>query len=131
LRDYVDSDIRGKASEARVRAYLLENGYVTSTPDCDTKYDLVVEVGGGLLKIQVKRGYADGSRDDTLRVNMYDQNQNGQANDVYETDDVDAFVIHDPINNELYWLWFDEAPSSELRRKFDSLTKHKITHKLD
>ena len=126
----MDSDIRGKASEAHSRAHLLENGYVTSTPDADCKYDLVVDYNGDLLKVQVKRGYADGSRDDTLRVNMYDQNQNGVPNDAYEEDDVDAFIVHDPINVRLYWLWFDECPSSEIRRKYSSLSKHLIGKKL-
>jgi len=126
----VDSDIRGKASEARARAYLLEQGYVTSTPDADCKYDLVVDYQADLLKVQVKRGFADGSREDTLRVNMYDQNPQGVSNDSYEADDVDAFIVHDPVNNELYWLWYDEAPSSELRRKYGSLSEDLIGKKL-
>jgi hypothetical protein len=48
----------------------------------------------------------------------------------YGPSEVDAFAVYDPINEEVYWLWFDEAPATELRRKYNSLREHTVEHKL-
>lgn len=47
----------------------------------------------------------------------------------YNADDVDAFAVYDPVNDRVYWLWFDEAPATESRRKYHSLSEHTTERK--
>jgi len=81
---------------------------------------------------QVKRGFED-SRDETLRVNVMDsvhKRQTEYESVTYSKESVDAFAIFDPINDRVYWLWFDEAPSTELKRKYNSLREHTVECKM-
>ena len=111
---------------------LLKLGYTVSVPEVPCRYDLVVDLGDQLVRTQVKRGFTD-SREDTLRVNLTGSVHKGGTSYesvTYEREDIGAFAIHDPINDRVYWLWFEEAPATELRRKYNSLLAQTIDCKL-
>ncbi|WP_435116739.1 group I intron-associated PD-(D/E)XK endonuclease [Halolamina sp. C58] len=122
----------GAVSEQVVAARLLRAGFNVSEPRVPCQYDVIVDLDGELTKTQIKRGFAD-SRPETLRVNMMGSIHDGGTSYesvTYDSAHVDAFAVHDPINEEVYWLWFDEAPTTELRRKYNSLLAHTIDRKL-
>ena len=51
----LSSQQKGIATEITVAAYLLQLGYNVSQPFCqDSKYDLIVDANGKLLRLQVK-----------------------------------------------------------------------------
>lgn len=53
----IDTNIRGTITELKCKAYFLELGYLTSTPDSPTRYDFILDTGEKLLKIQVKTSH--------------------------------------------------------------------------
>lgn len=123
----------GRASELDIQRILTEIGFIVCEPVRECAYDIAVEVNGDLRKVQIKRGFACQDRNDTLRINLY---RNGRSHEgekrPYESHEVDAFIIHNPIpeEDEYYWLWFDETPEMEMKRKFDTLRDHKLEEKL-
>ncbi|WP_246987606.1 group I intron-associated PD-(D/E)XK endonuclease [Halorientalis marina] len=122
----------GAVAENIVSTRLIQAGYNVAEPRIPCQYDLIVDIDGNLTKTQVKRGFED-SREETLRVNMMGSVHKGQTkyeSVKYDSEQVDAFAIYDPINDLVYWLWFDEAPATELRRKYNSLLAHRLDCKL-
>lgn len=123
----------GRASELEVQRILTEAGFIVCEPVRECAYDIAVEVNGDLRKVQIKRGFACQDRDDTLRINLY---RNGRAHEgekrPYEANEIDAFIVHNtvPEEDEYYWLWFDETPEMEMKRKFETLREHKLDEKL-
>ncbi|GAA0191956.1 group I intron-associated PD-(D/E)XK endonuclease [Halobaculum roseum] len=122
----------GAVAETIVSTRLIRAGFNVARPEIPCRYDLVVDLDGDLVRTQVKRGFED-SRDETLRVNLLGSVHKGATeyeSVQYTADDIDAFAIYDPINDTVYWLWFEEAPATELRRKYNSLVEHTLGRKL-
>jgi hypothetical protein len=122
----------GEVAENIVATELLRAGYNVAEPKIPCQYDLLVDIDGEFIRTQIKRGFED-SREDTLRVNLTGSVHKGGTeyeSVKYSADDIDAFSIFDPVNDNVYWLWFDEAPTTELRRKYNSLLEHRVEHKL-
>ncbi|WP_096390832.1 group I intron-associated PD-(D/E)XK endonuclease [Halopenitus persicus] len=127
------SNRAGEVAENIVSTKLLRLGYNVAEPRIPCPYDVIADLDDQLVKVQVKRGFDDSSRDETLRVNLLGSIHKGGTeykSVKYQPDEVDSFAIYDPIQDEVYWLWFDEAPSTELRRKYTSLRRHRIEQKL-
>lgn len=125
--------INGKIAEQLVICRLLDMGFIVSQPVLRCQYDILVDLNGQIIKIQIKRGFDDGSRPDTLRENLLGTvytGGDGNRDVQYSNDEVDAFAIYDPREEEIYWLWFDEAPNTELRRKYRTMKQHRINEKL-
>jgi hypothetical protein len=130
--DDISPNRAGAVAEQIVSTRLIQSGYNVAEPEIPCQYDLIVDTGEELVRTQVKRGCAD-SRDQTLRVNMMGSVHKGGTeykSVKYEADKIDAFAIFDPVNDRVYWLWFEEAPSTELRRKYNSLLEHTLERKL-
>jgi hypothetical protein len=126
------SNRAGAVAEHIVATRLLRAGCNVSIPEIPCQYDLVVDTGDQLVRTQVKRGFED-SRDATLRVNLMGSVHKGGTeyeSVTYDNESVGAFAIFDPVNDLVYWLWFNEAPTTELRRKYNSLREHTIDCKL-
>jgi len=122
----------GAVAEAVVSTRLIEVGYNVAEPEIPCPYDLIVDSGDELVRTQVKRGFED-SREGTLRVNLMGSVHKGKTSYEsvkYTASEVDAFAIYDPMNDLVYWLWFEEAPETELRRKYNSLAEHTLNRKL-
>jgi hypothetical protein len=127
------SNRAGEVAENIVSTKLLRLGYNVAEPRIPCPYDLIVDLEGQLTKVQVKRGFNDASREDTLRVNLLGSVHKGSTeykSVKYRQGEIDSFAVYDPIHEEVYWFWFDEAPSTELRRKYTSLRRHRIEQKL-
>lgn len=96
-------------AELESQKQLVEMGYSVSVPVSEERYDLILDTGSKLLKIQVKRGYY---RSDTPNHKMACDFRAGRDNKKYDEGDVDAFIVYDPRDELLYWEPFDEAPQS-------------------
>jgi hypothetical protein len=122
----------GAVAEHVVSVRLIRAGYNVAEPEIPCHYDLIVDLDGNLVRTQVKRGFED-SRENTLRANMMGSVHKGgtEYESVrYDSDALDSFAVYDPLNDLVYWLWFDEAPTTELRRKYNSLREHTLERKL-
>lgn len=93
---------KGNSSEAIVLAAYTRAGFFVSVPfGGGSAYDLIVDTGMRLLKVQVKTGWRrTGCLLYTGRRRIKDSNQNGMRR--YRTDEVDIFAVYDPETDNLY-----------------------------
>jgi hypothetical protein len=120
----------GEIAEQIVASTLLKLGFNASEPVLEDRYDLIADIGGDLVKVQVKKGYKDGSRENTFRANLENQIQSEDGFTKYSDENVDAFALYDSSCESVYWLWKDEAPETELRRKYSKMKKFQAKKRL-
>ncbi|WP_430504596.1 group I intron-associated PD-(D/E)XK endonuclease [Haloparvum sp. PAK95] len=130
--DTVSANRAGQIAEHIVSITLIRQGYNVAVPEIPCHYDQIVDIDGELTRVQVKKGFDD-SRENTIRANLMGSIHKGGTeyeSVKYSKEDIDAFAIYDPAIDDVYWFWFDEAPSTELRRKRNTLKSHILTNKL-
>lgn len=107
----VNSKHVGDGSEATVVAALVRRGYTVSRPFGDNDaYDLVLDDGGTLHRVQVKTGWREG---DCIRFKTCSTTTRGgeRVTTDYDAEDVDAFAVRDRDDGGLYWVPFADAGS--------------------
>ena len=114
----------GDVTEARIIHELIATGYSVSIPFGDNdRYDLVVDAGAQLLRVQCKTGWREG---DCVRFKT--ASKTTVDGDVAMTDydgDIDAFAVRCKDDDQLYWV-----PVADAGRKSTYLrvTDAKIDH---
>lgn len=106
------TNVKGAIAEQKVVLRALEKGYVASKPVMDSRYDLVVDDGRKLHRVQVK--YANGKSshsDGAVQVHLtsWDHDgvsghRNAKQQRTYTRDEVDAIAIYIPKVDEVVWL---------------------------
>ena len=91
---------KGVIAEQKVILRAIELGYKVSKPLCDTRYDLILDDGKSLKRVQVKYGDGDprsseGSIVVGLRCRSYEKNRNDRTS-TYSTSDVDDIMVYIP-----------------------------------
>lgn len=98
-----DTDKVGAISEAAVTLLYTRMGYVVSKPTAKCKYDLLVDDGQKIWKVQVKTGRIKG---DTILANWSQSYQDG---------DLDWFVIYCPSLDRTFQVeWNKASPCKSL-----------------
>ncbi|AGB33398.1 hypothetical protein C488_17613 [Natrinema pellirubrum DSM 15624] len=114
----------GDETEARIIAALIAEGYTVSVPFGDNdKYDLVLDTGCQLLRIQCKTGWIE---DDVVRFKTASKTTTDGSVTMDNYDgEVDAFAVRCKETETLYWVPIDDIgkKSTYLR-----LTEPKIDH---
>lgn len=99
---------RGNLSESKVLTKYIEAGFVVSVPfgGC-APYDLIVDTGTRLLKVQVKTGRL---RNGCVIFPMqrFSGHQSGRR---YDPMEFDVFVVYCPDNETIYAIEFDKSRS--------------------
>lgn len=84
---------KGIVTEMSVATYLLALGYNVSQPMCqDSKYDLIVDVDGKLLRLQVKTSRQNTQSSITFNCRSTTSNVKNCKSRRYSSDDVDYFA---------------------------------------
>ncbi|MFB1063391.1 group I intron-associated PD-(D/E)XK endonuclease [Natrinema sp. H-ect4] len=114
----------GDETEARIIAALIAEGHSVSVPFGDNdKYDLVLDTGDRLQRVQCKTGWIE---DEVVRFKTASQTTvDGDIKmDGYDGE-VDAFAVRCKDNEELYWVPIEDVgkKSTYLR-----LSEPKIDH---
>jgi hypothetical protein len=93
---------KGNSSEAIVLAAYTRAGFVVSLPfGSGAAYDLIVDAGTRLLRVQVKTGWhCNGCLLYKGRRRIKDSNHNGMRR--YRVDEVDYFAVYDPNTDSIY-----------------------------
>lgn len=94
-----DTIAKGGFAEALVAARALEKGFVPSKPVVDARYDLIVDDGMKLNRVQVKycssnQTFANGSVCVDLRRNSRP----------YSLDEIDALVVYIEQFQQMCWI---------------------------
>lgn len=100
----ITSNIKGQlaVSKAEIRAFEL--GFIPSRPLYDSKYDLLIDDGFKILRVQIK--YADGKPSTStgavvVKLEYVDRQKNVHT---YQNTQVDALVVYIPKINRLCYF---------------------------
>ena len=98
---------KGNVSELKVMMAYVEAGFAVSVPfGGGAPYDLIVDTGKKLLKVQVKTGRL---RDGCVLFSMRRFNGRGGKGHRYDCDELDVFAVYCPDNNQIYVTPFTEG----------------------
>ena len=97
--------LQGRITELKCELWFLEHGYLVSIPDVPFQYDMLVDVNGHILKIQVKtcKLETDGSGI-VFNTSSVTHNQTGYTQRIYNEKDVDYFMTY--YDNNCYLIPF-------------------------
>ena len=111
-------------TEARAIQQLISSGYSVSIPFGDNdNYDLVVDDGNSLYRIQCKTGWSN--KEDTMRFNTHSQTtRQGEYHERTYHGEIDAFLVRYPNNEKFYWVDIEEATSQKMELRFDAKIDH-------
>ncbi|MBC7933039.1 MAG: hypothetical protein H7Z38_20955 [Rubrivivax sp.] len=103
---------RGNISESKVLTHYLKAGFMVSIPfGVGTPYDMVVDSGAALLRVQVKTGrLRNGVIEFETRRTRSRTTRSG-----YEANEVDYFVIYCPELEKVYAMKAMEGVFGKLR----------------
>jgi len=127
----MDKKELGRVGELRVSSSLIEHEYTVHEPVTEERYDLLA-LKNDMVRVQCKVAYQD-QDNSGYRARFETSNPNHQGKQTvkkYDGTQVDAFAIYNPDTEDVYWLWFEEAPSSGARRSLDTWERDLIGKKL-
>ena len=102
--------LKGKVTELKAITYFLEKGYVVSVPEVPCQYDLLIDIGKRMLKVQVKTGrISDDNEYLTFNTSSITHNSNGYVRRLYTSDMVDFFCTI--FEDQCYLIPFTECGS--------------------
>jgi PD-(D/E)XK endonuclease len=107
LLSVLTTNQRGAIAEAAVIFECAKLGIPVLRPLDDQRYDLVFDIEGRLIRVQVKYANWDGH---VIYARLYSSRRAraGLLRRCYELGEVDAFALHCPMNERCYWLPADE-----------------------
>lgn len=117
---------KGEVAEQIVETELALRGYTVLQPRENERYDLAIEDGGKLLRIQVKTGY---ERERSPGRIVFDtSNNNTQRSEVnisknYTSEQIDYFAVYSEITDEVYIVPVEETGTSEMTIRYDNPQK--------
>lgn len=103
---------KGITTEMYVAAYLLSLGYNVSQPLCqDSKYDLIVDVDGKLLRLQVKTARLTDTNSITFNCRSTTKNSSTHKSRSYGVDEIDYFATY--WNHQVYLVPVGQCSSEK------------------
>jgi hypothetical protein len=103
---------------------LIEAGWSVSIPfGYNDKYDLVVDDGDSLYRIQCKTAWRN--KAEAIRFNTHSQTtKDGDYHEATYEGGADAFLVRFPETEQLYWVGVDEASGQKMELRFDAAIDH-------
>jgi hypothetical protein len=115
---------RGDESESKIIHEFVSDGYSVSIPFGDNdKYDLIVDSGENLYRIQCKTAWKN--KPETIRFNTHSQTTaDGEYHEETYHEVIDAFVVRYPETEQLYWIDIGEATVQKMELRFEADLDH-------
>lgn len=99
---------KGELAILKVQTVALGKGYVVSIPASVARYDLVVDDGDKLMRVQVKYGGGIAPQTESaVRVSLNYTDRKGVDN-AYDSTDVDALAVYIPRVDKVLWFTPDK-----------------------
>lgn len=118
----METRYKGQIAELKACIKALEKGFIISKPVVDSRYDLVIDDGEKLWRVQVK--YCDNTesnRGTSASVGLRRwAGSNSKITRNYKASEIDALVVYLPATDKLYWIpaeRIDDKPSISLSLK--------------
>lgn len=106
------SQKKGIVTELQVATYLLQAGYNVSQPfSQDSKYDLIVDVNGKLLRLQVKTARLASNNSITFNCRSTTTNVRNCQSRRYSKNDIDYFATY--WDNKAYLVPVSECSTQK------------------
>ena len=111
---------KGILGEAKVLAKFIELNCRVSIPYGDNApYDLIVDCGGALLKIQVKTSECTSEGKTAFTLGRRRRNSFEQKNIKYANDEIDYFALYSIVRDNIYLISAKEAPAEEISIRYE------------
>lgn len=113
--------LKGRITELKCELWFLEHGFLVSTPDVPYQYDMVVDIGSKLLKIQIKTCRL--TKDESgieFNVSSTTHNNQGYTRRTYSATSVDYFMTC--YENECYLIPFSDCGVREKKLRLTPTT---------
>lgn len=102
----MNTNQKGRLAVLKVEERAMEKGWISSTPSVETVYDLILDDGKRLYRVQVK--YADGSSGrETGAVSVGLEKREGASrfrHGTYSRRDIDAVLAYIPKIDKVLWI---------------------------
>ena len=109
--------LKGRITELKCELWFLEHGYLVSIPNTPYQYDMLVDTGNQILKIQVKTcRLAPDESGIVFNVSSMTHNNNGYTKRLYSAQEVDYFMTY--YNNNCYLIPFSQCGTKEKKLRF-------------
>jgi len=110
---------RGAIAEANIKTHFIESGLDVFEPvrdDC--RCDLVVDIGGELMRVQVKSAHYDEGKVKFKTRSCMTHKSHGTDGKDY-IGEVDGFAVYCPELDSSYWVDIEDAPNSGMELRVD------------
>ena len=115
--DVANTKAVGNTTEAIVLAEFLKAGFPVLLPFGEnSRYDMVVEVGQSLLRVQCKTAHRCGADGASLRFHTRSvriKNRSGEIENRSYRGQADLFAAYAPCTNQVYILAVDDVPETD------------------
>lgn len=103
-KELLTSSQKGEIAKLKVELRATEKGWICSRTVADSRYDLILDDGFRLHRVQVKYADSNSSRsDNAIMVNL--KKDDGKLNyRMYSKDEIDAIVIYIPRIEKFCWF---------------------------
>lgn len=99
----MDTIAKGEIAVLEVQRRALDKGWIASKPLREgTRYDLILDDGGKLYRVQVK--YADGLKDGVVRIVLTKQSAGCKRIRLYCENEIDAILAYLPKIDKVVWF---------------------------
>lgn len=95
---------KGELAQLKAELRAVELGYVVARPLTPTRYDLLVDFGSHIDRVQVKYANGVSSKTPNSVIASLNYTDRSKTEHTYSESDVDAFVIYVPRVNEVLFI---------------------------
>lgn len=100
----MESHRKGELAQLKVETIALQKGYIVSRPASVARYDLVIDDGDRLIRVQVKYGDGRSSNTDNAVVVSLNYTDRKGTDNAYDSTDVDALAVYLPKLDKVLWF---------------------------
>jgi hypothetical protein len=100
----MESHRKGELAQAKVELVALEKGYIVSRPAFVARYDLVIDDGEKLSRVQIKYGGGSAAHTDNSVVVSLNYTDRKGIDNAYKSSDVDALAVYVPRVDKVLWF---------------------------
>ena len=106
--------LKGRITELKCELWFLEHGFPVSIPNIPFQYDMLVDIGDKIIKVQVKTCHEENDGDVLIfNLTSMTHNQQGYTVRLYNEKKVDYFMTEH--NGQCYLVPFNECETKQKR----------------
>jgi len=94
----ITTNVKGQIAQSKAELRAIELGFIPSKPIFDARYDLILDNGGELKRVQIK--YAGSYRNGVVVAKLEYNHRNGDRK-FYKEDEVDGLIVYIPRLDKL------------------------------